>query len=67
MTMRIRRMEKSEIQLCHIRIMFPVNSDEQAIEYKKKIAEALSELTEKHIDFSLTAMPPTKANAPSLR
>jgi len=40
-------------QLCTIRIGFPVNSDEQAIEYKKKIAEVLAEIPDAQIQFSL--------------
>lgn len=48
-------------ELCTIRIMFPVESDEQAIAYKKKIAEVLSEMPEAQIQFSLmTALPAVK-------
>ncbi|GAH72503.1 unnamed protein product [marine sediment metagenome] len=33
--------------------MFPVDTDEQAIEYKKKIQEALADKKDAHIQFSL--------------
>ena len=41
-------------QLCTIRIMFPVISDEEAIEYKKKLTEILSPIANAQIQFSLT-------------
>lgn len=41
-------------QICTIRIMFPVESDEQAIEYKRKISDALSDKPEARIEFSLS-------------
>jgi len=40
-------------QLCTIRIGFPVDTDEQAIEYKKKIAAVLAEIPDAQIQFSL--------------
>jgi len=40
-------------EICSIRIMFPVESDEQAIEYKKKIVDVLSEIQNAQIQFSL--------------
>jgi len=40
-------------QLCTIRIGFPVKSDEQAIEYKRKIGAILAEIPEAQIQFSL--------------
>ena len=40
-------------QVCSIKIMLPVISDEQAIDYKKKIAEVLSDIPEAIIDFRL--------------
>lgn len=51
-------------QICSIRIMFPAESDEQAIEYKKKITELLSEIPESNIQFGLMTDPsrnPTNA------
>jgi len=43
-------------QICSIEIMFPVESDEQAIVYKKKIREALSDRPEARFKFSLSNM-----------
>jgi hypothetical protein len=37
--------------------MFPVASDEQAIEYKKKIAVLLTDIPNAQIQFSLITMP----------
>lgn len=44
-------------EICNIRIMFPVASDEQAIEYKKKIAVLLTDIPNAQIQFSLITMP----------
>lgn len=56
--------QTSNQEICTIRIMFPVDSDEQAIEFKKKITNILSEIPEAAINFSLMTgrppMPPTK-------
>jgi len=49
--------EKSKQEVCSIRIMFPVMSDAEAIEYKKKITALLSEIPDAQIQFSLTSMP----------
>ena len=46
-------MPKAKQEICSIRIMFPVESDEQAINYKKKIAALLAEIPEAQIQFSL--------------
>ncbi|GAI67283.1 unnamed protein product [marine sediment metagenome] len=51
-------MEQPKQEVCQIRIMFPVNNDEEAIAYKKKITALLSEIPEAQIQFSLTNMPP---------
>lgn len=40
--------------------MFPVESDEQALEYKKKISEALSDKPDAQLQFSLMEMPDGK-------
>ena len=45
-------------EICSIRIMFPVQSDEQAIEYKKKISALLAEIPDVHIQFSIMNTPP---------
>jgi len=51
-------MEKEKQEVCTIRIMFPVNSDEDAIECKKKIAAVLADNPEAITEFSIRAMPP---------
>lgn len=45
-------------QVCQIRILFPVDSDDDAIEYKKKISEIVSSIQDARIQFSLNTMPP---------
>ncbi|MBA7526368.1 hypothetical protein ES705_18530 [subsurface metagenome] len=52
---------KAKLEVCTIRIMFPVVSDEQAINCKKKIKEILSDIPEVNTQFSLMDMP---ANLP---
>lgn len=52
--METQQTEKSKQEVCSIRIMFPVASDEQAIEYKKKIAALLVEIPEAVLDFRLS-------------
>lgn len=55
-----------EIELCTIRIAFPVETDDQAIEYKKKISDVLSDIPQVRIEFNLTTVPvPIKPNARS--
>lgn len=41
-------------EVCTIRILFPVVSDEHAVDIKKKIQAMLLEIPETHIQFSLT-------------
>lgn len=51
-------------QMCSIRIMFPVDTDEQAIAFKRKIAEVLSPEPNASMQFSLMTGPPgTPTNA----
>ncbi len=50
-------------ELCTIRIVFPVTSDEQAIHVKKKIADSLKEIPEAQIQFSIMTSPPNNPNA----
>jgi len=51
-------------EICTIKILFPVGSDEQALDSKKKIQEILSGIDDVQIDFRLmsgrvfTAPPP---------
>lgn len=40
-------------QVCTIRIIFAVETDEQAIEYKKKIGDILADIPNVQIQFSL--------------
>lgn len=44
-------------EICSIRIMFPVVSDEQALEKKKQVAALLADIPDVVIQFSLTASP----------
>lgn len=44
-------------QVCTIRIMFPVTTDEQAIEYKKKIGDILADSPQARIEFSIMSRP----------
>ena len=51
---------KPQPQVCIIKIVFPVSSDDEAIEVKKKIAADLAEMPETVINFSLmSGRPPT--------
>ena len=56
-------MDNSQKEICTLRIMFPVESDEQAIDYKKKIAEVLKDNPDAQIQFSIMGMPRGKPNA----
>ena len=51
-------------QICSIRIGFPVDTDEQAIEYKKKLGAILADIPHVRIEFSLSTMP-TRPLAPA--
>ena len=44
-------------QVCSIRIMFPVDTDEQAIGYKKKIGDVLADIPQARVEFSLMSVP----------
>jgi len=50
-------MPEEQKEVCSIRIIFPVESDEKAIEYKKAIAGLLAEVADAQIQFSLGTMP----------
>ena len=50
--------EKMASEICSIRIMFPVNSDEEALAVKKKITEAVSNIPDVHTNFSISTLPP---------
>jgi len=46
-------MDQDKKEMCTIRIMFPVTSDDEAIDYKKKIAEVLSNNPDAQLHFAL--------------
>ncbi|KKL05719.1 hypothetical protein LCGC14_2603230 [marine sediment metagenome] len=45
-------------EICTIRIVFPVITDEEAIEVKKKIEAALADKPNAQIHFALMPQPP---------
>ena len=47
---------KTQTEICTIRIGFPVETDEQAIEYKKKISEILSDIPQVRFEFNISNM-----------
>lgn len=49
---------KPKKQVCIIKIIFPVSSDEEAIDVKKKIGEHLDNIPEAVINFSLMSGQP---------
>lgn len=49
--------KKPPTQVCSLRIMFPVDTDEQAIEYKRKITDILVDIPQARIEFSLSSLP----------
>ena len=46
-------------EICSIKIMFPVESDEQAIAFKKKINNMLKDIPDAVIQFSIMSGRPT--------
>ena len=44
-------------EVCSITIMFPVDSDEKAVETKAKIKEVVSDIENVRFDFRITALP----------
>ena len=50
-------MAKGLIDVCSMRIMFPVESDDKAIEVKKKIASILEDIPDSNMQFSLVQAP----------
>ncbi len=50
--------------ICTIRIMFPVESDEQAIDCKKKIKAVLADISNVNLQFGLTDMASAAALTP---
>lgn len=55
-------------EVCSIRVIFPITSDEQAIAYKKQISDILCDIPEAHIEFSIRPLPTAPPmGVPSLR
>lgn len=50
-------MPESKPEICTIRIMFPVESDEQAIAYKHKISDVLKDNPDAQVHFALVPTP----------
>lgn len=49
-------MEQPKKEVCRITIIFPVDSDDQAIDIKKKIKEILAENPEALFNFNIGSM-----------
>ena len=54
-------------QLCTIRILFPVDSDDQAVEYKKKISGLIAEIPDAQIQFTLMTQPRSLPSGPPVQ
>lgn len=50
-------MSEKPVEICMMRIMFPVESDEKAIEYKRKITELFSDVEGVNIQFGINTQP----------
>jgi len=50
-------------EICTIRIIFPVKSDDQALEIKKKISNLLNEIPDAQLHFALL---PAKPSPPGM-
>ena len=53
-------MQQDKNQICTLRIMFPVTSDEKAIEAKQKVEAALADVSDVNTQFSIVSMPKGK-------
>ena len=49
-------------QICTITVMFPVESDNEAMEVKKKIDDAVSETKDSRVDFRIMNLGPTRGS-----
>ncbi len=49
-------MEQPKQEVCSIRIIFPIDSDEQAIDLKKKVAEVLKDVPEVQTQFNISSI-----------
>lgn len=52
------KMDKSKQEICTITIMFPVDTDEQAIGFKKQITDILSDKPDARLEFRLSELSP---------
>ncbi len=59
-------MGQDNTEICTIRMMFPVESDEQAIAFKKKISVILAEIPDAQMQFSLATIPASLARGGKL-
>jgi len=50
-------MDKDKQQVCSIRIIFPVETDDQALDLKKKIMACLDDKPEAIVQFSINSGP----------
>lgn len=50
-------MDNVHPEICTIRIMFPVTSDEQALDCKKRIRESLKDIPDVQTQFSIMDTP----------
>lgn len=60
-------MEQPKKEICSIRIMFPVENDEQAIDCKKKVEAVLVDIPETQVHFTLMSSPSGSVNVPQIR
>ena len=52
-----KKQSQTASEICNIRIMFPIESDEQAIAYKKQIREILKDVEDVQIQFAIMTAP----------
>jgi len=50
-------MEQDKRELCSITVVLPVETDEQALDIKRKVQTAISDIPEAVIDFRLRTTP----------
>ena len=50
-------MDSESKELCTMRIMFPVESDDKAVQAKKQVTEALKDIEDVQIHFALMPTP----------
>ncbi len=50
-------MGKDKVEICTITVVFPIESDEQALTFKKQISELLNEVPNAQIQFRIMTPP----------